>query len=594
MPHAYPSSNATLAFVALSDGSVGKTPLDGLVLVFYRGSTLFAAVQDTLVGSEHMHKSKKGQMIGKDGTNPSLRPSRFPLWLPHHSADRGNGLHIGSTRTIATKPAQASKASDNVNSGLSICGDTLAMGGVSSPLPSSAQGSVFPGKVPLLGHLPVFLWALWRANGNLASAFERLFQQVNQQTFRVKLGPQWFILTIAPDIMHHILVTEFSRHPKTQHEREVLHPSLAGGLITAEGEEWKAHRQIFRPFFGTDSLQRLTVVAREAVTERVSQWQGMIDVGYEMQIVTFDIIARFFLGGKIGHYEEEKSVDFYVQHLKYIEKGLESRVLLFPHIQDSLRRSFKLKTRFDKSLRALQDFLAYRIRKSADDEQSILQEILKSFGSKDIVIQEMLNIIAASLGSAHVLTWICALLAQDPSKQKKLQTEIEHFFHERKDKSEITLAHLDQFSYLSAVIHEGLRLYSPAPYLLRTLEARPAAPLLILSLWSMHRHPALWTQPEAFEPERWLVPGDTTEASPDTARRLRACAAFLPFGAGPRMCIGRGFALVEIKLILLDIMRRFALRLVDPVLPPAKATLLTRPQRRICLEVVPVTDMHEV
>ena len=109
----------------------------------------------------------------------------------------------------------------------------------------------------------------------------------------------------------------------------------------------------------------------------------------------------------------------------------------------------------------------------------------------------------------------------------------------------------------------------------------------------MHRHPALWTQPEAFEPERWLVQGDTTEASPDTARQLRTFAAFLPFGAGPRMCIGRGFALVEIKLILIDILQRFALRLVDPVLPVAKASILTRPKQRICLEVEPVADAHD-
>jgi cytochrome P450 len=106
----------------------------------------------------------------------------------------------------------------------------------------------------------------------------------------------------------------------------------------------------------------------------------------------------------------------------------------------------------------------------------------------------------------------------------------------------------------------------------------------------MHRHPALWVQPEAFAPERWLVPADTTEVSPDTASQLRTFAAFLPFGAGPRMCIGRGFALVEIKLILLGIMQRFALRLVDPALPAAKATILTRPKQRIRLAVEPVTD----
>ena len=466
------------------------------------------------------------------------------------------------------------------------------MHGVSSQLSLSEQGNVFPGKVPLLGHLPIFFWSLWRANGNLASACERFFRQVNQQTFRFKLGSQWFILTVDPDVMHHILVTEFSQYTKTQHERDVLHPSMAGGLITAEGEEWKARRQFFRPFFGTDYVKRLTTLAREAVTDRVSQWHDRIDVGYEMQMVTFDIIARFFLGGKIGHYEEEESLDFYTNRLIHMEKVLESRAFSFPRIKDSIISSLKFKTKFYKSVRAIKDFISHRLRKSADEEHSILQEILKEFGSKDIVIQDILNIISAGFGSAYVLTWICALLAQDPYRQKKLKTEIEHFFSDRKDKNDITLDQLDQLTYLSAVVHEGLRLYPPAPYIIRTLEARPAAPIMILSIWSMHRHPALWAQPEAFEPERWLVNGDTTEACPNTARQLRTFAAFLPFGAGPRMCIGRGFALVEIKLILIDIMQRFTLRLVDPVLPAAKATILTRPKQRIRLQVEPVTDVQ--
>jgi cytochrome P450 len=463
----------------------------------------------------------------------------------------------------------------------------------SSQLSWSEQASVFPGKVPLLGHLPVFFWSLWRAKGNLASAVEHLFCQVDQQTFRFKLGPQWCILTVDPVVMHHILVTEFAQHTKTQHERDVLHPSMTGGLITAEGEEWKAHRQIIQPFFSMDYVKRLTTLAREAVTDRVIQWHDRIDVGYEMQMVTFDIIARFFLGGKVGHYAGEESLDFYVDHLRHMEKVLESRVFSFPRLKDFIINSLKFKTRANKSIHVIKGFISHRIQSSADEEHSILQQLLKEFGSKDIIIKEMLNIISASLGSAHVLTWICALLAQDPYRQKKLKTEIEHFFSDRKDKNGITLEQLDQLTYLTAVIHEGLRLYPPAPYIIRTLSARPAAPLIILSIWSMQRHPALWTQPKAFEPERWLAQGDTTEASPDTARQLRTFAAFLPFGTGPRMCIGRGFALIEIKLILIDIMQRFTLRLVDPVLPTAKATILTRPKQRIRLEVEPVTDVQD-
>ena len=473
-----------------------------------------------------------------------------------------------------------------------MCEDTPAMRGVPSQLLLSEQDSVFPGKVPLLGHLPVFFWSLWRAHGNLASAFERLFLQAPQRTFRFKLGLQWFTLTIDPEVMHHILVTAFSHYTKTQHERDVLHPVLAGGLITAEGEEWKTHRQIFRPFFGTDYLRRLITFTREAVTDRVAQWHDMIDVGYEMQMVTFDIIARFFLGGKIGHFEGEKGLDAYVNHMIHIEKVIESRVFPLSRIKDLIIDYLNFNTHFHNSMRTIKGFIAHRIQKSSDEELSVLRDLSQKLESEDVII-EMLNIISASFGSAYVITWICALLAQDHDRQKKLKTEILRFLSNRKNQQDITLEQIDQLTYLSAVIQEGLRLYPPAPYLIRTLAADPAAPPIILSIWSMHRHPALWEQPEVFKPERWLAAEGTAEVAPDTARQLRTFAPFLPFGAGPRMCIGRGFALIEIKLILIDIMHRFTLRLVDPALPAAKANVLTRPQRRIRLRVESVRDVQE-
>jgi cytochrome P450 len=469
-----------------------------------------------------------------------------------------------------------------------MCGDILAMPGLPSQLLLSQQGRVFPGNLPLLGHLPLFFWSLWRAHGNLARAFERLFRQIKQPTFRVKLGPQWFILTLDPDLMHHILVTEFAHYRKTQHECDVLSPSMAGGLITAEGEEWKRHRQILRPFFGTDYVKRLTTFVQEALTERVAQWQEVIDVDDEMQRVTFDIFARFFLGGKIGASAEERSLAFYTQHLHYMEKVIESRALSLPRLKDFLFSPLKYKTKFAQSYKAIQALLAQRIRQSVYDEPAILQQLCKEFGSEEVVVQELFTLISASFGSTHVLAWICALLAHDPERQQKLHTEIAHFVQERPETAELTLDHLEHLPYLAAVVYEGLRLYPPAPYIIRTLAACPGAPHLILSIWSMHRHPAFWPQPDAFAPERWLAHDDTPGAAPDTSRHLRTFAAFLPFGAGPRMCIGRAFALVELKLILLGIMQRFTLRLVDPVLPAAKATILTRPQQRIRLQVVPV------
>jgi cytochrome P450 len=153
----------------------------------------------------------------------------------------------------------------------------------------------------------------------------------------------------------------------------------------------------------------------------------------------------------------------------------------------------------------------------------------------------------------------------------------------------MNLQTLEQLRYLDAVIQEGLRLYPPAPYLLRTLGERPLDPLIVMSIWSMHRDADLWSQPDAFVPERWLhaspKPGDAGEM--DAQHRM--FPGFLPFGDGPRICIGRRFALVESKLIFMEMVNRFTLTLADPLLPVAKTAILTRPQRPIRLRVEPVT-----
>jgi len=450
------------------------------------------------------------------------------------------------------------------------------------------SGSVFPGNVPLLGHLPTFLWALWRAGGNVSGAFESFFRQTQQKTFRFKLGPQWMMLTVDPQLMHHVLYTEFARYPKSQYERHVLNPVMAGGMITAEGEEWKAHRQIFQPFFSTDFVKTLVPLVHETVSERLSAWGAIIDVDYEMCAITFDLIARFFLGGKVGQYEGDQDLDFYTPHLIVLEGILESRVFPLFRFQQDITNSLNLKTKFKVSSQIIKDFILNRVDKAVCDQQSSLSVIIKEFDSKDIFVKEMLSMIAAGLTTAHLLTWVSSLVAKDSSRQGYLRDEIKQFYYEQTDKQDISLQILDQLTYLDAVIQEGLRLYPPAPYVLRTLGERPLDPLIIMSIWSMHRDPNLWLQPDAFAPERWLraSPGYETAGEMDGQRKL--FPGFLPFGDGPRICIGRRFALVESKLIFMEMVNRFTLTLVDPILPMAKTTILTRPQRPIRLQVQPV------
>jgi cytochrome P450 len=187
--------------------------------------------------------------------------------------------------------------------------------------------------------------------------------------------------------------------------------------------------------------------------------------------------------------------------------------------------------------------------------------------------------VAAGATSIHHLSWTCQLLATRPDVQERLFKEIdarrEGAGSVLPSATERELADLESAPYLSAVVKESLRLYPPAPFLYRRGRDSHA---VAVSIWGMHRHPRFWNQPNEFTPERWLG----MNADP---------RAYMPFGLGPRTCIGRRFALIESRAALVEILRRFELKPAGPV-PRPRLYIMTRPSRDIRLHVVPRDTVH--
>jgi cytochrome P450 len=179
------------------------------------------------------------------------------------------------------------------------------------------------------------------------------------------------------------------------------------------------------------------------------------------------------------------------------------------------------------------------------------------------------------------LTWIGYLLAADPDRQRRLREEIVANGLGRPD-APLSPTHIEALPYLNAVIQEGMRLYPPASYLIRRRPRRhrgDRGSLVLFSLWAMHRDPARWQRPDAFWPERW--------------ERLHSQGegAFVPFGLGPRVCIGKHFALTEARVILIELLRRFELSLPARARSPVPVrTVLTRPRREVRLRVAALFD----
>ena len=184
--------------------------------------------------------------------------------------------------------------------------------------------------------------------------------------------------------------------------------------------------------------------------------------------------------------------------------------------------------------------------------------------------------------TARLMFWLCYLLALDPAEQDRIRDELAAFPPERVE----TLDDLAHWPRLRNAMLEALRLYPPAPHVLRKAIAhdvvcgQPIAPgtQVWISPWIIHRHRAYWEQPDAFMPGRFAgKPAPWSSGAP-----------FMPFGAGPRICIGAGFALAEAQIVLGHFLARFRIGLMDrkPVLPVGAVTI--SPSREPMFRLEPI------
>jgi cytochrome P450 len=417
------------------------------------------------------------------------------------------------------------------------------------------------GSLPLVAHAPKVIWETWRAQGNLGEALLRILLRQGSLSLRAGLGRLRVTVTADPTLSRQILVKHADVCRKTAWERRVLFPVMGGGTIVLEDEEWDEHRRAIAPTFGAPAMRRLPALVSRAARSRLAQWSGSVNVSYEMRCMLNEVIVGYFLDDPFGE-GWPLSVDDVAVRFASLEKGLEDRVLDRWGLSTRLRALSSRDPSFASSLSdvtALIRAAIERARTSTGEEpMSILRSILARLPPDDAVVREIRNLIAAGMTSVHLLTWLFHLLAKNPDVQEELRAAVD---------VEAPVNSL----YVNAVINEGLRLYPPAPLILR----EGPEGLVYISIWAMHRHPRLWADPERFRPARFI------ESRPDGTERPVRSDAFIPFGAGPRVCIGKRFALIEAATILKEVLTRFRLSADGAPEPVAKVAVLTRPARDV-------------
>ena len=409
---------------------------------------------------------------------------------------------------------------------------------------------------------------------------------------RYRLGPVVVYGVSHPDLAEQVFMDGQNIYGKLG-PNNPLRLVLGDGLLTSsDHESWFRHRRMMQPTFHRKRLAGLFDTMVSCSIEMLARWADTyrpgdrLDIHHEMMGVTLDIVSQTMFSTNI------------MNDLDTI--GPEAVNVTIDYAFERLQNPFSVPTswptprnlRFKRVMRGL-DRLLYRIihrrRISGEPHDDLLDMLLaardentgETMTDKELR-DEVITILAAGHETTAItLTWTWYLLSQHPEIARRMQLEIDTVLQGRIP----TLADLPQLPYTLQVFEESMRLYPSAPIIPRLTSRAatlggydlPAHSRVLVNLFNLHRHPEFWSNPEAFDPDRF---------TPER-RKQQHRFAYLPFGAGPHLCIGKNFALWEAHLLLILIAQRYELRHVPGHKVQNHATITLRPRYGMSMTIHP-------
>jgi cytochrome P450 len=383
-----------------------------------------------------------------------------------------------------------------------------------------------------------------------------------------------FILN-KPDAIRHILLSNYQNYTRTPAGIRMLRPVLGEGLLIAEGQAWAHQRRTLAPAFTpratANLVPHMTAVVDETVAKLQSRNDEIVDLREIMQRMTLEIAGRtMFSFGMERHGATLRN--FIMEYGQRLGRPYFLDMLLpvsWPSPMDFARARFRKRwTAFVAMLIAERRAAGKKEGAPPRDLFDLMDEARdpetgKGFSDEQLVDEVATMILAGHETTATALSWALYLLALDPETQEEVASET-------KGQRLASMADIERMKFTRAVIDETMRLYPPAFLIARAaLDKDDAAgiaidkgDIIMIAPWLLHRHEKLWDQPNAFIPKRFM-----SATPPDRF-------AYLPFGAGPRVCIGAPFAQAESVLALARLIGSFRVELVDtgPIVPVGVVT----------------------
>ena len=394
-----------------------------------------------------------------------------------------------------------------------------------------------------------------------------------------------------PNAVRYVVLDNAANYTKSEVGRRLLEPGLGRGLLTSEGETWRRHRRIMAPAFDPRSVAGYAPIMTDVTQEMLEKWDALgepreLDVAAEMMQATLHIISRAMFSAdsaeivgavESGVNQYQTTVRPSLLDLLHAPQWLTR--LISPQHTDGL---------FDEFDQKVDRLLVERGRNPEAEPKDLLARLLAARDTETgggMTPQEVRDQVVTIFMAGHettsqALSWTFYLLSQHPQVEAKLHEELAAVLGGRTPRHDDLAA----LRYTRMVIEESMRLFPPAHTFgrqpIKTDEILghriPAGSEVLIMPWLLHRKPSLWEDPERFDPERF---------TPERAA-ARPRFAYLPFGAGARICIGAAFAMEEAMLILATVAQRYRLYLKEghPIEAQGLITLRPRYGVRMILE----------
>ncbi len=454
------------------------------------------------------------------------------------------------------------------------------------PAPDAAAD--LPVHAPLATEPLGLFGSLKAARSNLLSILPEL--AVRQPMVSGRTGIRWHMV-MDPGAIRRMLLEKVDDYPKSKATKNILRPAIGDSLFIAEGAHWRWQRRAAAPVFTHRNIANLAPVmaaAADRAADRIAASGGRgHDMMSEMVQTTFDVISEVTFSGD-GTFDSGKvheAIDAYIAEAGKIS------LLDMLGVPDWVPRPGRMLSghALGEMKKVADTAIEARKARGAKDTPDLLDLLLagvdpetkKTMNTAELRDNLLTFIVAGHETTALTLAWALYLCAFDQDVQAKARAEISEICGD----APLTGDMAAQLTYVRQIVDETLRLYPPAGIISRTAQAndmlcardiRPGDTVMI-PIYALQRNRLLWDEPDAFRPERFAD------------RKAIDRYAYLPFGDGPRICIGASFAIQEAVIVLATLLRRFRFNEIAGRPPKPVMILTLRPEGGVWLQATPLT-----